>query len=98
VSATSAAATPISPSCSHRPALPADHLAWFLRDVVDQLDLEPFLRAYRADGHGHPDYDAKTLRCALLYGYASALAPHHQSTGNRGDQRLNQGSDRRSPL
>jgi hypothetical protein len=24
--------------------LPADHLAWFVRDVVDQLDLGPFLR------------------------------------------------------
>jgi hypothetical protein len=34
--------------------LPANHLAWFILDVVDQLDLEPFLRAYRADGHGHP--------------------------------------------
>jgi hypothetical protein len=25
-----------------------------VRDVVDQLDLGPFLRAYRADGHDHP--------------------------------------------
>jgi transposase len=49
--------------------LPADHLAWFVRDVVDQLDLEPFLRAYRADGHGHPAYDPKTLLGVLLYGY-----------------------------
>jgi hypothetical protein len=30
--------------------LPADHLAWFVLDVVDQLDLGPFLKAYRADG------------------------------------------------
>jgi transposase len=41
--------------------LPADHLAWFVRDVTDQLDLEPFLRCYRADGHGHPAYDPR--RC-----------------------------------
>jgi hypothetical protein len=34
--------------------LPANHLAWFLLDVVDQLDLDPFLTAYRADGHGGP--------------------------------------------
>jgi hypothetical protein len=26
--------------------LPADHLAWFILDVVDQLDLDPFLAAY----------------------------------------------------
>jgi thioredoxin reductase (NADPH) len=34
--------------------LPADHLTWFILDVVDQLDLGPFLKAYRADGHGGP--------------------------------------------
>ena len=39
-------------------------------DVVDQLDLQPFLRAYRADGHGHPAYDPKMLLGVLLYGYA----------------------------
>jgi len=50
--------------------LPADHLAWFVRDVVAQLDLEPFLCAYRADGHGHPAYDPKTLLGVLLYAYA----------------------------
>jgi transposase len=50
--------------------LPQDHLAWCVLDVVDQLDLGPFLRAYRADGHGHPAYDPKTLLGVLLYGYA----------------------------
>jgi transposase len=50
--------------------LPADHLAWFVRDVVDQLDLGPFLRCYRADGHGHPAYDPKMLLGVLLYAYA----------------------------
>jgi hypothetical protein len=34
--------------------LPTDHLAWFILDVVDQLDLAPFYRQHRADGHGHP--------------------------------------------
>jgi hypothetical protein len=34
--------------------LPADHLAWFILDVVDQLDLGPFLTAYRADGTAAP--------------------------------------------
>src|SRR5215213_11892584 len=47
--------------------LPADHLAWFVLDVVDQLDMDPFLAAYRADGHGHPAYDPKTLLGVLLY-------------------------------
>jgi len=41
--------------------LPADHLAWFVLDVVDQLDLTPVYRAYRDDGHGHPAYHRPRL-------------------------------------
>jgi transposase len=58
--------------------LPADQLAWFVRDVVDQLDLGPFLRAYRADGHGHPAYDPKTLLGVLLYAYATGVRSSRQ--------------------
>jgi len=58
--------------------LPADHLAWFVRDVTDQLDLAPFLRAYRADGHGHPAYPPKTLLGVLLYGYATGVRSSRQ--------------------
>jgi transposase len=58
--------------------LPADHLAWFVRDVVDQLDLEPFLCSYRADGHGHPAYDPKMLLGMLLYGYAIGVRSSRQ--------------------
>jgi transposase len=50
--------------------LPADHLAWFVLDVVDQVDLGPFYRAHRDDGHGHPAYDPKLLLGVLLYAYA----------------------------
>jgi transposase len=58
--------------------LPADHLAWFVRDVVAQLDLGPFLSAYRADGHGHPAYDPKTLLGVLLYAYATGVRSSRQ--------------------
>ena len=58
--------------------LPADHLAWFILDVVDQLDLGPFLAAYRADGHGHPAYDPKTLLGVLLYAYAIGVRSSRQ--------------------
>jgi transposase len=58
--------------------LPADHLAWFILDVVDQLDLQPFLRAYRADGHGHPAYDPKALLGVLLYAYAVGMRSSRQ--------------------
>jgi transposase len=58
--------------------LPADHLAWFVRDVVDQLDLGPFLRGYRADGHGHPAYDPTMLLGVLLYAYAIGVRSSRQ--------------------
>jgi hypothetical protein len=47
--------------------LSADHLAWFVPDVVDQLDLDPFLAAYRADGHGRAAYEPRMLLGVLLY-------------------------------
>jgi transposase len=58
--------------------LPAGHLAWFILDVVDQVDLEPFHRAHRDDGHGHPAYDPKTLLGVLLYGYCVGVRSSRQ--------------------
>jgi transposase len=58
--------------------LPADHLAWFLLDVVDQLDLGPFYRVHRDDGHGHPAYDPKLLLGVLLYAYAIGVRSSRQ--------------------
>jgi transposase len=58
--------------------LPAGHLAWFILDVVDQLDLAPFYRAHRNDGHGHPAYDPKTLLGVLLYGYCIGVRSSRQ--------------------
>jgi transposase len=58
--------------------LPAEHLAWFVLDVVDQLDLAPFYRQHRADGHGHPAYDPRTLLGVLLYGYCVGVRSSRQ--------------------
>jgi transposase len=58
--------------------LPDGHLAWFILDVTDQLDLEPFLCSYRADGHGHPAYGPKTLLGVLLYGYCLGVRSSRQ--------------------
>jgi len=58
--------------------LPAEHLAWFVFDVVDQLDVQPFYRVHRADGHGHPAYDPKTLLGVLLYAYAIGVRSSRQ--------------------
>src|SRR6266511_332347 len=58
--------------------LPQGHLAWFILDVTDQLDLVPFYRAHRSDGHGHPAYDPQTLLGVLLYAYAIGVRSSRQ--------------------
>jgi transposase len=58
--------------------LPQEHLAWFILDVVDQLDLARFYLAHRNDGHGHPAYDPKTLLGVLLYGYCLGVRSSRQ--------------------
>jgi transposase len=58
--------------------LPEGHLAWFILDVVDQLDLAPFYLAHRDDGHGHPAYNPKLLLGVLLYGYCLGVRSSRQ--------------------
>src|SRR5919197_2276955 len=58
--------------------LPDGHLACFILDVVDQLDLRPFYRQHRGDGHGHPAYDPKLLLGVLLYGYCIGVRSSRQ--------------------
>lgn len=49
--------------------LPSDHLAWFIVDAVDQINLQPFYAAYRADGHGNSAYHPQMMISVLLYAY-----------------------------
>jgi transposase len=49
--------------------LPADHLAWFVLDVVGELDLGAFMAAYRADGRGGAAYDPSMMVALLVYAY-----------------------------
>ena len=42
---------------SLRDWLPEDHLAWFVIDTVERLELKPFYEAYRSDGHGRAAYE-----------------------------------------
>jgi transposase len=50
--------------------LPADHLAWFVIEAIEELDLEPFYAAYRADGHGAAAHEPKMMVGLLAYSYA----------------------------
>jgi transposase len=50
--------------------LPEDHLAWFVLDVVGELDLAEFLSAYRRDGRGGAAYHPSMMLALLVYGYS----------------------------
>lgn len=49
--------------------LPEEHLARFVVEVVEQLDLSPMARAYR--GSGSAAYHPSVLLALLIYGYAT---------------------------
>ncbi|MGH2982970.1 MAG: transposase [Solirubrobacterales bacterium] len=49
--------------------LPEDHLAWFVIEAIEELDLEPFYAAYRTDGHGAAAHEPKMMVGLLAYAY-----------------------------
>jgi transposase len=49
--------------------LPEGHLAWFVLDVVSELDLSAFHARYRLDGRGGAAYDPQLLLGVLVYAY-----------------------------
>lgn len=59
--------------------LPEGHLAWFVLDVVAELDLSGFTGDYRADGRGGAVYDPSAMLAVLLYAYC---------TGERSSRRI----------
>jgi transposase len=54
---------------SVRDWLPADHLAWFVLDVVGELDVAGFYVSYRSDGRGGAVYDPALMLAVLIYAY-----------------------------
>ena len=46
---------------SLRDWLPGDHLAWFVIETVEQLDLAAFYASYRPDGHGRAAYEPSMM-------------------------------------
>ena len=50
--------------------LPSDHLARFIVEVVDQLDLSTIHKQYTGNG-GSMAYNPKVLLSLLFYGYAT---------------------------
>jgi transposase len=50
--------------------LPGDHLAWFVIDAVEEMDLSALYGRYRRDGCGRPAYDPAVMVALVLYAYA----------------------------
>jgi transposase len=55
---------------SLREWLPEDHLAWFVLDAVDEIDLSAFYGVYREDGWGRAAFEPAMMVALLLYAYA----------------------------
>lgn len=51
--------------------LPDDHLARFVIEIVDVLDLSAFYARRRTDGWGRAAYDPKMMVALLIYAYAT---------------------------
>ena len=54
---------------SLRDWLPEGHLAYFVSDVVDQLDLSAIESGYEEEERGQPPYHPRMMTKILLYGY-----------------------------
>ena len=53
--------------------LPQDHLARFISETVDQMDLSTLIMAYRANGQGNAAYHPAMMVKVLLYAYCVGI-------------------------
>ena len=56
---------------SPRDWLPEGHLAFFVSDTVDALDLSEFYKPYEGDGRRNQPFDPRMMVKVLLYAYAT---------------------------
>jgi transposase len=49
--------------------LPENHLAWFVLEAVEEMDLYAFYRPYNADGVGRPAHEPRMMVALWLYAY-----------------------------
>jgi transposase len=56
---------------SLREWLPEDHLAWFVIEAVEEMELDEFYADYREDGHGRAAYEPSMMVALVLYAYAT---------------------------
>jgi transposase len=53
--------------------LPEDHLAHFVSDAVDAMELQDFHARYEGDGRRRQPFDPRMMVKVLIYGYASGV-------------------------
>ena len=58
--------------------LPDDHLAHFINDAVDALDLQAFHARYEGDGRRNTPFDPAMLVKVVVYGYANGVVSSRQ--------------------
>ncbi len=54
--------------------LPEDHLAYFISDVVDKLELSAITIRYQGEDRGGPPYHPRMMVKVLLYAYCTGVA------------------------
>ena len=59
---------------SMREWLPSDHLAYFISDVVDQLDLSEIMERFVGEERGYPPYHPTMMVKVLFYAYCIGVA------------------------
>lgn len=58
--------------------LPEGHLAHFILDVVEQLDLSDIYKCYQGNTRGQPPYDPKMMTALLFYAYCTGIPSSRQ--------------------
>ena len=58
---------------SLREWLSEGHLAYFVSDMVDQLDLSAIHAVYEEESRGQPPYDPRMMTKLLIYGYCTGV-------------------------
>ncbi|MGO9532017.1 MAG: IS1182 family transposase [Syntrophobacteraceae bacterium] len=58
--------------------LPEGHLAHFILDVVEQLDLSKIYASYKGDGRGQPPYEPGMMTALLFYAYCTGVPSSRQ--------------------
>lgn len=58
--------------------LPKDHLAFFVMELVGEMDLSPILSTYEREERGYPPYHPAMMLALLVYGYAVGVRSSRQ--------------------